>query len=377
MKIIINTTNLVVGGAIQVALSFLHELKSFRENVYFVFLSADINVQIDKSSFSDNFFFYIFEQSPAPIRNRRTVTKRLNLLESQICPDIVFSVFSPSYWRPQAPHVMGFAIGWTVNPDSVVFKTISIRKRLENYYKIFYVKRDADFYIVETKDVQQRLTKYLKIDAFRISVVGNTYSQLFDEDFELYPIPTDPEKFNFISICANYPHKNLKIIKDIIPFLEAASIKCHFWLTIPPDQFKQDYSHLSDWVSNIGPVDVRFCPSLYEQCDALFLPTLLESFTASYPEAMKMKKPILTSDLSFAHAICGNAAEYFNPQDPKSIAEAIIKICLDSDRQQELISYGTERLKSFPTARERAKQYLEICQDIVQMSSPASQDLIK
>ena len=368
MKIIINTTNLVIGGALQVALSFLEEVKTLGDNdEFFVFLSSEVASQLDAKAFPYNFKFFYFSKSPASIRSRRSVISELQTLERQICPDVIFSVFGPSYWRPQSPHVMGFAIGWVINPDSIVFKSITFQKRLENYYKRFYAKRDADFYIVETDEVQWRLEKYLRIDASRIAVVGNTCNHVYEESFEPYLIATDPKYFNLISICANYPHKNLGIIKEIIPFLESAAFKCRFWLTISPEQFNQNFSHLSDWISNLGPVDIRFCPSIYQQGDALFLPTLLESFTASYPEAMKMKKPILTSDLGFAHAICGNAAEYFDPMNPENIAEAIIKVGSSHERQQELVSLGNEQLKLFPSARERAKNYLKIIHSLAKI----------
>ena len=73
----------------------------------------------------------------------------------------------------------------------------------------------------------------------------------------------------------------------------------------------------------------RIAPMCTAQSDAMLLPTMLECFSASYPEAMVMKKPVLTSDLSFARSICGNAAIYFNPFDPADIADKIIGLVND------------------------------------------------
>ncbi len=42
----------------------------------------------------------------------------------------------------------------------------------------------------------------------------------------------------------------------------------------------------------------------------VFIPTLLEVFSATYLEAMLMKKPIIASDLEFSRDICGESA-YF------------------------------------------------------------------
>ena len=53
MKIIINVSNLYVGGGVQVAISFINELKFIKNiNQYHIFLSEPINLQIEKNLFS-------------------------------------------------------------------------------------------------------------------------------------------------------------------------------------------------------------------------------------------------------------------------------------------------------------------------------------
>jgi len=97
----------------------------------------------------------------------------------------------------------------------------------------------------------------------------------------------------------------------------------------------------------------------------MFLPTLLECFSASYVEAMKMKKPIITSDMGFARTVCDDAAIYFDPMDANDITAKIIKLVLSVELQNKLIETGLERLKMFGTAKERAKHYLDICKLLV------------
>jgi glycosyltransferase involved in cell wall biosynthesis len=82
----------------------------------------------------------------------------------------------------------------------------------------------------------------------------------------------------------------------------------------------------------------------YTACHALCLPTLLESFTATYVEAMHFRRPILTSDLDFAHAVCGDAALYFDPWSPESIRSAIERLRVDSALADDLVARGSARL---------------------------------
>ena len=75
---------------------------------------------------------------------------------------------------------------------------------------------------------------------------------------------------------------------------------------------------------------------------------------------MKMKKPILTSNLDFAKDICDNAAMYFCPTSAEDIADKIIKLSNDKKLYNELVKRGAKRLKKFETAETRVSKYLSI-----------------
>ncbi len=371
MIIIINTSNLYVGGGLQVAISFINELNLLKlKHTYHIFLSKAVSKQIDQSIFSENFIFYLIEHSPASLKYRRRVLKQMCYLERDIQPDIVFSVFGITYWKPNTTHIMGFALGWLVNPKSLAFNLFDFKKRirlkLNILYKSFFLKNSADYYITETEDAKIKLSIIKKIQKKNIFVVGNTYSRHFDSLVnKVIEIPeSHSSEFKFITICHNFPHKNLKIIKEIIPFLLKQKKPFKFILTIDQASYESLFAGLTDYVTTLGTINVDLCPSLYQQCDALFLPSLLECFSASYPEAMKMNKPILTSDLSFAHDICQDSAIYFDPLDPKNISEKIIKLMNNKELQNSLIKKGQQRLSQFETAHSRAKKYIKICEKI-------------
>ncbi|MCI7164313.1 MAG: glycosyltransferase, partial [Butyricimonas virosa] len=109
----------------------------------------------------------------------------------------------------------------------------------------------------------------------------------------------------------------------------------------------------------LGKVNVNQCPFLYEQSDIMFLPTLLECFSASYPEAMKMKKPIMTSALGFAKGLCGEAAIYFNPLDARDIADKIYKLNEDEILKRNLITAGIKQLTKFHHNEQRVEMYIK------------------
>jgi len=137
-------------------------------------------------------------------------------------------------------------------------------------------------------------------------------------------------------------------------------------VTLPETAFDKHFPNkCRDCVINTGPVKPDEGPSLYKECDALFLPTLLECFSASYPEAMAMDKPILTTDMAFSRSICGEAALYFKPADPEDAVKKIHTLINDKQLRNSLVLVGRKQLQTFDTPAERAEKYLSICESLI------------
>lgn len=369
MRLIINGSNIVVGGGIQVSLSFIEELKKFKYNEYHLFLSAQVSKQLNINEFPDNFKFYDFNVSPSSLTKGFKVRKELSRLESIIKPDLVFTVFGPAYWQPKSIHISGFADGWCYNPNSIAFKQLSFKKRIRNFSivarKNWAIKK-ANYIIVETNVAKNNISKFLGIKEDRIFVVGNTYHSIYSKIDDIKnSCENRDENFRLLVLSAFYPHKNLKIINKVVPILKKKTKKNFvFYLTINEDDFKQ-YFIESDSIKNLGPQNVYDCPALYDQSDALFLPTLLETFSANYPEAMVMNKPILTSGYDFAEDVCQDAALYFDPLNPEDIADKIVQLSDSEFLYNDLVRKGQKRVLELETPASRADKYLNLFKKIV------------
>lgn len=373
MILLINTSNLRQGGGIQVALSFIQECIHFNENEYHVFLSPNILSQINSKDYSGNFHFYHIQNSPSSLKHGIGILNQLRKLEYRIKPDCVFTIFGPSYWTPKSPHLLGYAQGYYLYPESPFFKRIKLSYKIKiNLLKIvhrFFFIRNAKYYYVESEDAKLRLSSFLCKSKDNIYVISNTYHSVFNLQLNGNSIlpPKKNDEIRLVTISSYYQHKNLEIIKDVISELKKKSIlKYIFILTINRTIFENNFKTFKENIINLGPLPIDLCPKAYHESDFVFLPTLIEIFTASYPEAMKMGKPILTSDLSFAHSICGDAAEYFNPLSPQDIAYKIINLAENKERQIELIQNGKNRLLNFETPRSKAEKLLKICKRISQ-----------
>jgi len=99
-------------------------------------------------------------------------------------------------------------------------------------------------------------------------------------------------------------------------------------------------------IENIGPIHQESLGAYFRNMDALIMPTLLESFSGSYLEAMHFGLPILTSDLDFAHEVCGESVIYFDPWNVETIKDAILKLKSNPKLAQDLIVGGKMQLQS-------------------------------
>jgi glycosyltransferase involved in cell wall biosynthesis len=365
MKIVINTAHQRFGGAVQVALSFIIECKAYPEHEYHVWLGAGVGKLISKNNFPSNFYFYEFNFGVIDFNAIRNIQKTLAKFESKIRPQIIISTSGPSYFKSEVPQVIGYNLPLYIYPESPYVKNMPLLKKLKLTLKkqahIFFFKRDAVAYVTQTDDVNKRVKKLL--NTRHVYTVSNTANSFFD-NWEKYKnkLPAGRNNtFRFICISSYYNHKNLDLIPLVLKKLSDCGVKnVEFVTTLKDKDFKQKIgSHKN--IINVGPVKPKECPSLYKECDALFLPTLAECFSASYPEAMIMEKPIITTDLPFAKSICGPAALYFKPQNAKDATSKIKKLINDKELQNQLVFEGKERLKNFDSPEKRAEKYLYIC----------------
>lgn len=370
MKLIINSGSTYKGGSEQVALSFIDECRNYPDHDFHVIIGENLAERLNQGTFPNNFSFYILKNRPAS--GVVTFIKSMlwfKELEGRVKPDCVIATGGHGYWRPRAPLVTGFNIPHYLYPESPYFSRISFKRRiywkLKKIIDLYYFSR-VDAFLTQTEDINKRVRLLMKKN--NVYTVSNTVNGHFYEPRE-YPNKL-PEKekgeIRLLTLSSYYPHKNLEIINDVIlELLERGIRNIKFVLTIPESIYQSKFNEVArDYIFNVGPIPINECPSLYNEIDFMFLPTLLECFSASYAEAMMMKKPILTSDMGFAHTVCKDAAVYFDPLNPGDIAEKINNLSLDEDYQKKLIEKGSCIVQKLHTPASRAERYLSICKNL-------------
>lgn len=370
MIFLINCSNLKVSGGLQVAKSICEQLYQYKNHHFIVVLSTYINDEHIFSKENVEVFKYDIPQNVKSVLLGRDAF--LDGLVEEKHVDAVLTVFGPSLWRPKVPHLCGFAraqlligSGFKVHGSWLG----NLKTKITYAVWAWGFRRSSDTFYTENAYISEMLPKLIK--GAKVYTVTNYYNQVFDQPErwkrEINLNTNGNDNYNgeggvtMLTVSSTSVHKNLGIMVPVADYLERKypNFKFRFVLTCDKAPFPLP-EHLRKHFVFIGKVDVAECPNLYEQADIMFMPTLMECFTATYPEAMRMEVPIVTTDLEFARGLCGEAACYYSAVDPAAAAEAIYKVATDEAYRLRLTTNGKKQLKKFDNYEQRAEKLVEI-----------------
>ncbi|MBR1630277.1 MAG: glycosyltransferase [Paludibacteraceae bacterium] len=169
-----------------------------------------------------------------------------------------------------------------------------------------------------------------------------------------------------LTVTSSYPHKNLPIMAETCSLLESQhpDFRFRFAITLSQEQCPFVNETNRHHFLLLGKVDIAACPSLYEQADVMLMPSLLECFSATYPEAMRMQVPIVTSDLEFARGLCGPAAAYYEATNAQACADSIYRTATDRSYAAQLTESGTAQLKRYDNYEQRADKLIALLEKL-------------
>jgi glycosyltransferase involved in cell wall biosynthesis len=276
----------------------------------------------------------------------------LPILLKKLKIDLIFN-FGDVIIPSEIPQVYFFDWAYAVYPDDYIWKRMSIKDFIVRKTKVFLISKyisSVKVTIAQTNNIANRLKRFYHLDTVPVipTPVGfDNCAQELDREFNL---PSDKTKFLFPSSFA--PHKNFDIIVSVGELIKTKNLPFVIVLTINEGDAKPFFSKIRNrqlnCVISVGKVAGSNMPSLYRQSDVVFFPTLLESFGLPYVEAMAYGKPIITSDMDFAHEVCGELADYFNPFDADSIVSVMEKVSSQRVESGERIKLGQARIAALP-----------------------------
>lgn len=367
MKLLINATNLHVGGGLQVATSFLYELQKLDveglELSIAVSSTVDSNLVDCRDILLRRFSYKVVDMSPW-----RSLTKLNELLQVDSF-DVVFTIFGPHYCiRKPKRLIVGFAHPLILFRSGPMWKHLSgfnfiIQKFKYFIQELFFLR--SDVLIVEQKFLIEKLKKQFQFKKKQLRVVSNCLSSVYSNPdlWKSVKVPKGHGDYKIGFVGRNYPHKNTSIFPKVKSFLlEKYGILVDFYVTFNEAEWIDCPENFTNSVINVGPLLVEQCPSFYQQMDAVLFPSRAECFSATPLEAMAMEKPVFLFDFVFNRETCGDHAIYLDDDDPETIAHCISEYIKSPKPKADIALAKSHAIDSF-SARERAGKYLEIAKE--------------
>lgn len=223
----------------------------------------------------------------------------------------------------------------------------TLRGRLQNHYlrlELARALRRTDILFCQTETMRRRAAATFGF-AGRLGLLPNALSsavRIGAQQAQPGALAQLGGTCTLFCLTRYYPHKNLGLLAACFERFGKALRDVRCVLTISPEHHpgarrllqRIEAGGLGSQIVNVGPIPQHEIAAYYQHCDGLLLPTLLESQSGTYIEAMAFGKPVLTSDLDFAHEACGDAALYFDPWSPESLRDTLVAFASSrSDRE--------------------------------------------
>lgn len=360
MHLLINASNLRVGGGVAVAASFIADLSQCKveasSSTVIVSTQVDANLMalgVRTESFHD---YQVFDQFGIRALWHGLPVKLRDF-------DVVFTIFGPrySFTRPKRS-VTGLAQPWIVYPDNDIARGMSWLQRtlIRTKYQIqtWFFSRE-DIIIVEHEGIKQRLERFKPYRDIRIEVVQSEIGGIFDDPSKWSHVAFDPDPNYRVGVVSrNYPHKNLECLPEVKRILKSEfDLDVSIWVTFDHEEWSAVRQEFRDSINNIGVLGLAQVPSFMSQMDVIVLPTFLECFSAVPIQARALQVPIVASDRDFIRSTVSDYPMYVDPNDSGSIAKGI-SVVLSSAKLDR--SSMPKRVKDKHIEKNRTRDYLRI-----------------
>ncbi len=163
---------------------------------------------------------------------------------------------------------------------------------------------------------------------------------------------TENEAF-IIYPANNWPHKNHKSLIEALKILDqrGKNIPCVFTGSLLNG--REDWERVvklkgnTDNLYHLGRLSRAELSWLYHHARILVFPSLFDGFGIPIVEAMESGLPIACADRTSLPEVAADAALFFNPNDPESIAANIERLWEDESLRERLIQKGYDQRHRF------------------------------
>jgi glycosyltransferase involved in cell wall biosynthesis len=147
-----------------------------------------------------------------------------------------------------------------------------------------------------------------------------------------------PAHLRLLYVGNSSPYKNLDCLFGALPEIRRRAPGATLFLTCRSDHPLCKRTG----AIGLGYLGGRALKSAYQLATVLVTPSLVESGNLILTEAMAMGTPIVAANRAYARDLCGDAAVYFNPDQPAELAAAVCDLLAHEEKRRDLVRRGFE-----------------------------------
>jgi len=348
-NIFVNALNSSIGGGKNILDNYLYQLTKIDSCHDYFILTPDYekyrsfsrdNMQILEINklYKNQFWFLLlyYYKYPQIIQNQRI--------------DVIVN-FGDVIIPSKIPQIYFFDWAYAVYDSKSIWREMDYKNFLIRKTKVLLIKRyiqDVHLILAQTVNIKERLIAKLNAQNVKVLPTPIGLNASLKNDSKDFGLPKG--RILFLYPASFSVHKNFNIVLKVGELIDSNDLPFTVVLTLKRNEQTDFFRQIENIKSiiNVSSVNLDDIPSLYNQCDALFFPSLLESYGLPLVEAMSLEKPILVSDLDFSRAVCGANAFYFDPCSANSIVEVMKSFNISQEKLKKKLKAGKQIADSIP-----------------------------
>lgn len=273
-------------------------------------------------------------------------------------------------------NITGHGVKTVVTIHDLIFMTMphcyKPIDRLLYRYKYGKACRNADRIIAISECTKKDIINYFGIEDDKIRVIYQGCDDIFREEISRESIEEIRQKYSLpetyiIQVGTIEERKNLE---ESVRALSALPEDIHL-VAVGRDHYGYkkrvigiaEETGVRNRLHFLEGVPFKDLPTLYAGALAAVYPSRYEGFGIPVIEAIETGTPLIAAEGSCLREAGGESSIYVSPDDPNSLAEAILTVRNNEEKRREMIGDGKEYVKRFSNegmAREVEKLYREL-----------------
>mgnify|MGYP005851573249 CR=1 FL=1 len=212
--------------------------------------------------------------------------------------------------------------------------------------------RDADGIVTPSTVTAVEIISRFVVAEKKLKVIPHGLDPRFLEDVPASELKVTRKRCNLppsflLFVGTQEPRKNLVRLVEALKIVHLHGLQIALVLAGPSGEdsagirAKAESLGIGHWVLTTGYLSDRDIRHIYRLATAFVLPSLCEGFGMPLIEAMASGIPVAASRASAIPEVCRDAAVYFQPDSPESMAEKIASVIEDEDLRRTLIAAET------------------------------------